>query len=218
MCAATADTPASAKRGKIPMRAEYTVEDSSALSMASAKTRRLGRIIPHGPTACIDSGVATAYFNRADVQAAIHVRNPGFCWAVCNTQPGWNYKSTRTNLPANTYPYLAANIQVTIYNGDWDACVPYTDGYGWTEGMGYPVKTAWHHWTYTSTAGNSNQVAGYAVEYDVSSLTNTKRPATALNGNSFSFVTVRGGRHEVPETAPGQALEMLTRVIAGTSF
>jgi hypothetical protein len=23
---------------------------------------------------------------------------------------------------------------VTIFNGDWDACVPYTDGQGWTEG------------------------------------------------------------------------------------
>jgi hypothetical protein len=27
-----------------------------------------------------------------------------------------------------------SNIQVVIFNGDWDACVPYTDGEGWTEG------------------------------------------------------------------------------------
>ncbi len=78
-------------------------------------------------------------------------------------------QSTRTNLPANTYPTLVANMRVVIFNGDWDACVPYTDGEGWTEGMGYPVKDAWHHWTYTSEAGYANQVAGYATEYDVSS-------------------------------------------------
>jgi hypothetical protein len=35
-------------------------------------------------------------------------------------------------------------------------------------GMGYPVKDAWHHWTYTSEAGYKNQVAGYATAYDVS--------------------------------------------------
>jgi len=38
------------------------------------------------------------------------------------------------------------------------------------------------------------------------------------NGNSFSFITIKGGRHEVPESAPGQALEMLSRVINGKAF
>ena len=55
--------------------------------------------------------------------------------------------------------------------------VPYTDGEGWTAGMGFPVKSAWHAWwaailshypppcvtlpdccrTYTSIEGNTNQ-------------------------------------------------------------
>ena len=29
-----------------------------------------------------------------------------------------------------------------IYNGDWDACVPYTDNEAWTSGMGYEVTGA----------------------------------------------------------------------------
>ena len=33
-------------------------------------------------------------------------------------------QSTRTNLPANTYPNLVKNIRVVIFNGDWDACEP----------------------------------------------------------------------------------------------
>jgi hypothetical protein len=41
-------------------------------------------------------------------------------------------------------------------------------------GMGYKVKDAWHHWTYTSTAGYADQVAGYATNYDVSSLGNVR--------------------------------------------
>lgn len=185
-------------RGKVPVRPEYAAEGG----------RRLARIIPHGPDACIDSGKASGYLNQPAVRAAIHVRDPGFCWAVCNTAPGWKYTSTRTNLPANTYPLLVGSLRVVIFNGDWDACVPYTDGEAWTEGMGFPVKTSWHAWTYTSTEGNANQVAGYATGYDVS----------ALGSGSFEFVTVKGGRHEVPESAPGQALELLSRLVQGTAF
>lgn len=114
-------------------------------------------------------------------------------WAVCGSEPGWSYKSTRPNLPRDTYPFLVKHIkvrgdssataelihrpppraerpfstasstghvhcastadspptsltQVTIYNGDWDSCVPYTDAEAWTEGMGYEVADPWHPW------------------------------------------------------------------------
>lgn len=221
MCAATPGEERKVK-GKIPMRKEYVItENPSPNGLSQTTSRRLARITPYGPDACIDSGAASAYFNREDVQAAIHVQAPGFCWAVCNTAPTWSYKSTRTNLPANTYPLLTSNLQVLIYNGDWDACVPYTDGEGWTQSMGYPIRSAWHNWIYTSTAGNADQVAGYAVEYDVSQQLKKKLPTKARQAssdNSFTFITIRGGRHEVPETAPGQALEMLNRLIAGKSF
>jgi len=47
------------------------------------------------------------------------------------------------------------------------------------------------------------QVAGYATRYEP---------------NNFTFITVKGGRHEVPETAPWQALEMLRRLLSGENF
>lgn len=147
MCAAY---PGAKKVGKIPNKEPYSVEEGG-------KKYTVSRITPHGPDACIDSGTASNFFNRADVQAAIHVRNPGFCWAVCNTAKGWSYQSTRPNLPRETYPLLVSNIQVLIYNGDWDACVPYTDGFAWTESLGFPVKSGWHNWQYTSAEGNANQ-------------------------------------------------------------
>jgi hypothetical protein len=163
---------------------------------------------PGGPDACIDSRAATGYLNQTSVQQAIHVRYPGFTWGVCTTAPGWHYTSTRPNLPRDTYPALVKNYRVTIYNGDWDACVPYTDNEAWTQNMGYPVNKAWHAWSYTSESGAPNQVAGYAVKYDVG----------GSSANGFQFITIRGGRHEVPETAPGKALEMLNRVITKTDF
>lgn len=56
MCKAVPDdkTPV---RGKVPQRDEYVVSDSSSLlEPAEQSVRRLARITPHGPDACIDSG------------------------------------------------------------------------------------------------------------------------------------------------------------------
>lgn len=184
---------------KVPERSMYLASEQGR----TGESPLTARITPHGPVACIDSITASGYLNRPEVMAAIHVQDPGYCWSVCGSARGWRYTSTRPNLPRDTYPLLAAHINVVIFNGDWDACVPYTDGHGWTASMGYPVKEDWHAWTY-----DGEQVAGYSTEYDVSSLGDGK----------FSFVTVRGGRHEVPETAPAQALELLRRLINNESF
>ena len=48
------------------------------------------------------------------------------------------------------------------------------------------------------------QIGGYAIEFDVP--------------GRFVFTTVRGGRHEVPETAPDRAFEMLKRFLNGEKF
>jgi len=162
-----------------------------------------------GPDACIDSRAASGYLNQGDVMQAIHVKNPGFEWGVCTDADNWNYTQTRPNLPRDTYPALIQNYRVIIYNGDWDACVPYTDNQAWTENMGLPVAVPWHAWLYTSESGATDQVAGYAVKYQ----TEGNNPNAG-----FQFITIRGGRHEVPETAPGKAIEMLTRLLSGTEF
>lgn len=60
-------------------------------------------------------------------------------------------------------------------------------------------------------------VAGYAVEYDVSQAQGSLRKEST-SSNSFAFVTIRGGRHEVPESAPAQAYEMLNRLINNQPF
>lgn len=112
-------------RGRVPMRSDITVTDPSD----HTATRRLQRIVPGGPDACIDSILASAYLNQPSVMAAIHVKPPAQCWSVCSTAPGWTYNSTRQHLPRDTYPYLIQNMYVLIYNGDWDACVPVSDFY-----------------------------------------------------------------------------------------
>ena len=153
-----------------------------------------------GPDACINSILGSAWMNQPAVLAAAHVVPQPFNWSTCGNQI--HYTTTRPNLPRDTYPFLISRIRVVVYNGDWDACVPFTDNEAWTEAMGFPVAAPWHAWTYRVDGGS--QVAGYATVYD-----------TPTN---FSFVTVRGGRHEVPETAPGQAAELLRRLLANEAF
>ena len=131
-----------------------------------------------GPDACIDSIAGSAYFNQPSVIEAAHVVKQPIPWSTCGNQI--RYTSTRANLPRDTYPALVESIRVLIYNGDWDACVPHTDAEAWTEGMGFDVADPWHPWLYK----NGTQVAGYAVRYAA---------------NNFTFITIKGGRHEVPE-------------------
>ena len=59
-----------------------------------------------------------------------------------------------------------------------------------------------HPWEYKD--GPYQQIGGYAIEFDVP--------------GRFVFTTVRGGRHEVPETAPDRAFEMLKRFLNGEKF
>jgi carboxypeptidase C (cathepsin A) len=150
-------------------------------------------------TACINTYEASLYLNRADVQTAMHVEPARVSdWEVCHTATGWNYKSTRPNLPRDTYPLLVENLRVLVYNGDWDACVPYTDGQGWVNSLNKSVVTPWHAWY------SNGHVGGYATKYNVP--------------GSLEFVTVKGGRHEVPETEPEKAFTMLSNFLSETPF
>lgn len=169
-----------------------------------------------GPVACLDSVDASAWINRDVVLKALHVRKPSFAWATCANSI--KYTSTRENLPRDTYPALLNFTRVVIYNGDWDACVPYTDNWAWTSEMGFPIRKPWHPWTYSSPLKGAGQVGGYAISYTVKSdlATAAAKGEAAVKG--FDFVTIRGGRHEVPETAPNKAFEVLRRLLNQEEF
>eukprot|EP00054_Salpingoeca_dolichothecata_P026112 m.185532 g.185532 ORF g.185532 m.185532 type:complete len:447 (-) comp25565_c0_seq1:220-1560(-) len=149
-----------------------------------------------GPDECIDSIAASAYLNRPDVQAAIHVKPaPSGHWSVCGNVI--SYTSTEPDLPKTTYPGLIKEYFVTIFNGDADACVPYTDNEEWTMGMGYDVAEPWRPWMV------DQQVAGYVTQYAA---------------NNFTFLTVKGAGHMVPQYKPVQALEFFKRFLAGGPY
>ena len=164
---------------------------------------------------------ASAYLNQDEVIEAIHVQKQNSDWNECNSTVLRDYNMngrTRPNLPRDTYPFLSEHIRILIYNGDWDARVPYTDNFKWTKDMDFDVVEDWHQWFYNNSISqhilmsidNPNyqrgeaekQVGGYAIRY----------------AHNFTFITVRGGRHEVPITAPASSFEMLRRFLRGIDF
>lgn len=161
-----------------------------------------------GPDECIDGIAAAAYLNTVQAQKAINVVAASKYygeWTICSSKI--NYSSTASNLPGLVYPGLLKQIRVLIFNGDVDACVPYNDNQIWTSGMAvaqsYPVTAAWHPWML------ENQVAGYATAYSI--------PNSALP-NPFTFITIKGSGHMVPQYQPAVASEMLRRFINHLPF
>lgn len=140
------------------------------------------------------------YFEREDVQKALHLDKPN--------KSLFNYQSSG---PASVtlYPHLVKKMRILIYNGDADSCVPYIGNEEWTTDL---AKTgaitelkSWHPW-FEST--QSPVPAGYATTYNV----------TGAPDKDFSFVTIRLAGHMVPTFQPGPAYAFFDRFLSHQPF
>jgi hypothetical protein len=113
---------------------------------------------------CIDDFV-TAYLNRADVRAAMHVREDAPVWSVCTDAINYSMDDLLSSM-LPIYPKLIdAGLRVWVYSGDVDGIVPTSGSRAWVEGLGLKELQAWRPWT--ASAGRMGpQVGGYVVEYE----------------------------------------------------
>jgi serine carboxypeptidase-like clade 1 len=150
-----------------------------------------------GPDGCIDAAQADNYLNNDAVRSALHVQNStNFpSWTICTNV---DYSQTIDSL-LPLYPTLISTYRVLIFNGDVDACVPYTGNEYWTSHLGYTVDEAWRPWEV------NDQVAGYVTTY--------KAPP-----NGFTFLTIKGAGHMVPEYQPEAAFNFFQRYLANQPF
>ena len=127
----------------------------------------------------------------------------GWAWAECADAPWFNYTKTVVSHTPLYQQYLAPEMRITIFSGDADACVPYLGTMRWvadvahnSDSAAWPVVgDAWVSWTV------DDNVAGYFTAYDVNSLGN----------HNFTFATVKGAGHMVPEVKPKSALSLFYR-------
>ncbi|GER43898.1 serine carboxypeptidase-like protein [Striga asiatica] len=127
------------------------------------------------------------YFNRADVQRALHANVTGlrYPWTSCSDAIE-KWKDAPFSILPILRQLIAAGLRIWVYSGDTDGRVPVTATRYSLRKLGLRVKHDWTAW-YT----NNQQVGGWTVEYD-----------------GLTFVSVRGAGHQVPTFKPREALQL----------
>lgn len=142
------------------------------------------------------------WLNRSEVRAALHTV-PGANYFSGDNGVGFNYTVSYPDVrPIYKKAILNPNMRVLVYNGDTDPGINsfvtqdiYTT-YLETE---YVNKTeSWRPWT---VDGHSN-VGGYVISYK----------------GGFSFLTIRGSGHMVPEFKPKATATFFNAFIKGEDF
>jgi carboxypeptidase C (cathepsin A) len=145
---------------------------------------------------CGAEKVMEQWLAQPEVQTALHVSRRG----------SQSYRRTAADLRP-VYKDLAQKYRMLIYSGNVDACVPYWGSEEWTRELGFELKQAWRPW-HSGSRDEPNQkniLAGYVTTYTAGS-------------QEFTFLTVHGAGHLVPQHKPVQALTMLTRFLNNEAF
>jgi hypothetical protein len=143
------------------------------------------------------------WLNLEEVQTALHVNTPVRPWAACCAEPGQsgsycalNYTNNWTDM-LPTYNFFFENapqLQVLIYSGDTDiATCPHAYAQLCLAELQRPLINLWSAW---SIPGAPNQTAGFVEVYD-----------------KYTYATVKGAGHEVPQFQPAAAYHMISTFI-----
>ena len=145
-----------------------------------------------GEYKCGSQSVTSLYLNNEQVKKAINV-NSDIHWVIDQGSWNWNqYTPTQTDLSGYYFKWVN-KYRIMVYYGDVDAAVPYNGGERWTVNLGYPILEQWRPWT----IDGKQAMAGYV---QIFSTNDTKY--------NFTYVTVRGAGHMVPQYKPKEALKM----------
>jgi len=147
---------------------------------------------------CINVDALTEYLNNDTVRGDLHALPSSQIgqWAICSDV----VKYTKLyNSIEPIYNWLGPKYKILVYSGDTDGAVPFVGTVGWIHNLqkGNAPGVEWEHWT------SSGQVAGYYTTYqnDVT--------------NDFTFTTIKGAGHMVPQDKPPVAYQMFTQFIEG---
>ena len=146
---------------------------------------------------CFDDTIIENYFNREDVQNAIHV-TPKNTWYVCSG-PVYNRYKMLDEGSIWAYPTLInENIRILIYSGDSDVIVPYNGNQAWIKNLNLDIEEKWRSWRAYNDIKN---IAGYIVKY-----------------KGLTFCTIKGVGHMAPGWKPKESFYMFEKFIKDEKF
>ncbi|PIN21895.1 Serine carboxypeptidases (lysosomal cathepsin A) [Handroanthus impetiginosus] len=138
---------------------------------------------------------STVYFNRPEVQNALHVRSEHspLKWETCSDFVYENWNDFPSSVLDIYRELLRFGLRIWIFSGNADAVVPVTSTRYSIDALKLPTVSPWRAWY------DDGQVGGWMQEYE-----------------GLTFVTVRGAGHEVPLHRPKQALTLIKSYLSGT--
>lgn len=145
---------------------------------------------------CVDTAGGTAYLGKADVRAALHIKDSLPPWTICSDI---GYSVNKSFSAAELYRVMKDQYKILVYNGDTDMSCNYLTGAKGVDAVGAEVdgRKDWAPWTMQKDAGVQN--AGWLTGYSTTP--------------GMFFLTVKGAGHLVPQWKPAEALEMLRRFL-----
>ncbi|XP_060173991.1 serine carboxypeptidase-like 26 isoform X1 [Lycium barbarum] len=173
-----------------------STHDSSQIKLQEPNYgfRRMKRI-PGGYDPCYTVS-AEEYFNRLDVQMALHANTEGSQarrkWKSCSDSVFQTYNYNVISLLPVYKMLIKGGLKIWIFSGDADGRVPVIGTRYCIEALNLTLKSPWHSWFH------NHQVAGRVVEYE-----------------GLTFVTVRGAGHLVPLYKPNEGLALIRSFLTG---
>ncbi|XWS07927.1 hypothetical protein CRYUN_Cryun41cG0033600 [Craigia yunnanensis] len=126
------------------------------------------------------------YMNNRRVQKALHanVTHLHYPWTTCSSVIRRNWTDSPKSMLPIIKELIASGIRIWIFSGDTDAVLPLTATRYSIKALKLQTNTSWYAWI-----DDQAEVGGWTQVY-----------------NGLTYVTVRGGGHEVPLTRPQRAL------------
>mmetsp|Transcript_78557 Transcript_78557/g.156175 ORF Transcript_78557/g.156175 Transcript_78557/m.156175 type:complete len:510 (-) Transcript_78557:336-1865(-) len=153
---------------------------------------------------CGTGKAATIWANTPEVREALHMHSESFYGRPWSLQAGAGMRyATYTGASYDLYPSLLAQVDVLIYNGDVDACVPYNSNADWVEALAkqqsYAQTQPWRPWLLNTVP------AGYVTRY-------------TAGRHNLTFLTVKESGHMVPQYQPERAFAFFSKWLNGEAF
>ncbi|XP_020521055.1 serine carboxypeptidase-like 31 [Amborella trichopoda] len=169
-------------------------QDRCMFSMSSS-TKMLPRVLG-GYDPCLDD-YATAFYNRADVQRALHVTDGNHLrnWTICNEEIFNGWADSKPSVLSIYKKLIAAGLRIWVYSGDTDGRVPVLSTRYSLNALGIPTLSPWRPWYH------GKQVSGWVQEYD-----------------GLTFATFKGAGHAVPVFKPNSSLAFFKSFLFGESL
>uniref|UniRef100_A0A5B7C8J7 Carboxypeptidase n=1 Tax=Davidia involucrata TaxID=16924 RepID=A0A5B7C8J7_DAVIN len=172
-----------------------TASEKKSLQVMFKRTSKMMPRIMGGYDPCLD-GYAKNYYNRPDVQKALHVSDGHKLknWSICNMKIFNDWSDSKESVLPIYKKLIAAGLRIWVYSGDTDGRVPVLSTRYSLSSLGLPITRAWRPWYH------QKQVGGWLQEYE-----------------GLTFATFRGAGHAVPIFKPSESLAFFSSFLLGES-